>query len=70
MVARSAHNGQAKQLLAVHRCVTLPSFLLNPDIDDDLRLMREMGRVLGQSSAIAYGLLEQAGQLHSRLEEK
>lgn len=44
--------------------------LLNPDIDDDLRLMREMGRVLGQSSAIAYELLEHAGQLHSRLEEK
>lgn len=41
--------------------------LLNPDIDDDLRLMREMGRVLGHSSAIAYELLENAGQLQSRV---
>lgn len=41
--------------------------LLNPDIDDDLRLMREMGRVLGHSSAIAYELLENAGQLQPRV---
>lgn len=42
--------------------------LLNPDIDDDLRLMREMGRVLSHSSAIAYELLENAGQLQPRVD--
>lgn len=41
--------------------------LLRPDIDDDLRLMREMGRVVGQSAAIAYELLEEAGQLRTRV---
>lgn len=42
--------------------------LLRPDLDDDLRLMREMGKVVGQISSIAYELLEQAGQLRTRVE--
>ena len=41
--------------------------LLRPDIDDVLRMLREMGKIIGQSAAIAYELLEEAGQLRSRL---
>jgi phosphate:Na+ symporter len=42
--------------------------LMRPDIDDDLKLLREMRRVMGHIAAIAYELLEEAGQLRTRME--
>lgn len=54
-----AHRNTERQYVRAREVDSTTTSLLNPDIDDDLRLMREMGRVLGYSSAIAYELLEQ-----------